>query len=355
MGGAAVYGKASSATVTLAPRARSGPGGRILWRVHLLIELLGYGAILLVELLIRCLPPRGAEMLADGAAALWYRLDGRRRMRAAEGIKVAMRGGLRVEDPTALSRRAFGSLIRVPIEVIRFRRYFRSSRELVARCSFVGDYRQLQDDLAKNTGGLFVSGHLGNWEVAGWAIRFLDVPCSVVARPIENRFIDRRITGTREGTGGVIRKKGAVRSMMTKLKSGGWVGVMADQNASEHGMFVPFFGLPASTFPAPAVLALRAGVPMYSAACLRGTDPMTFTVHLERLPQPPPELDEDQSVRFLVEAYIRSLEGFVRIAPEQYNWIHRRWKSRPPDEEPGPHLPAYARRLHAHWRPPRGG
>ncbi len=319
------------------------------------LELLAYSAVLLVELLVRCLPPRGAEMLADGAGALWYRLDGRRRQRAAEGIRVAMGGGLQVEDPVALARAAFGSLIRVPIEVIRFRRYFRSSRELLRRCSFVGDFRRLHADLAENTGGLFVSGHLGNWEVAGWAIRFLDVPCSVVARPIENRFIDRRATGTREGTGGVIRKKGAVRTMLTKLKSGGWVGVMADQNASEHGMFVPFFGLDASTFPAPAVLALRAGVPMYSAACLRGRDPMTFTIHLERLPRPPEGLDEDQAVRFVVEAYMRSLEGFVRVAPEQYNWIHRRWKSRPPAEVPGPHLPAYARPLHAHWRPPRGG
>lgn len=320
-----------------------------------LLELLGYGAVLLVELLVRCLSPRAADALAEGAGALWYRVDGRRRARAAASIAVADRGGLPVNDPIALSRRAFGSLMRVPIEVMRFRRYFRSSRGLLRRCRFVGDFHLLQEDLAQNTGGLFVSGHLGNWEVAGWAIRFLDVPCSVVARPIENRFVDRRATGSRSGTGGVIPKRGAVRAMLRHLRGGGWVGVMADQNASEHGMFVPFFGLEASTFPAPAVIALRAGVPMYSAACLRGPDPMTFTMHLERLPRPPEDLDEDAAVAFLVRVYMESLERFVRLAPEQYNWVHRRWKSRPPGEAPGRALPFYAKPLHPGWRPPRGG
>lgn len=309
-----------------------------------LLELVQYGGVLLVELLLRCLPPGAALGLADGAGWLWYTLDRRRRGRALASIGVARRGGLDVADEQALALAACRSLIRVPFEMLLFGRYIRNARQMLARCRYRGDWRRLHEDLASGRGGLFVSGHLGNWEAAAWGLRFLQVPCRVVVRPLENRFLDARATGSRGGEGGIIAKRGAVGQMLRTLKAGGWVAVMADQNAGRRGTYVPFFGLEASTYAAPAVLAVRADVPMYAAAILRLPGaPVRFVLHLTRLPRPETTGAADaEAAERLLATFMRRLEAYVHLAPEQYNWVHRRWKTRPPGEASDAVLPDYA-------------
>ena len=312
--------------------------------MRLPLELLQYAAVLLVELLIRCLPPRAVAGLAEGAGWLWFTLDRRRRERALESIRVARRGGLRVADERALALAACRSLLQVPIETFLFRRYIRSARQMLDRCTFHGDWWQLHADLRRDTGGLFVGGHLGSWEAVAWGLQFLQVPCHVVVRPIENRFLNARIAGSRGGEGALIAKRGAVRTMLRTLKQGGWIAILADQNAGRRGTFVPFFGLEASTHAAPAVLAVRADVPLYTGAILRRPGrPVSFALHLKRLERPATHPGgEAEAAERLLSSFLGQLEDHVRRAPEQYNWVHRRWKTRPPDEPEGTPLPAYA-------------
>ena len=313
--------------------------------MKVVLQLLEYAAFLLVELLIRCLPAQAMVQISEGLGALWFRIDRRRRHRAGESVAVAVRGGLTVEDPAHLVRRTFPNLIRVPLEGVHFGRFFRTDLAMLRRCRFFGDWQAFRRDLHAGRGGVFTSGHHGNWEVLGFGLRYLKVPARVVVRPIENPWIDARATGTRSSDPdrAVIAKRGAVREMLRTLKQRRWVGVMADQNAGPRGTWVDFFGLPASSYAAPAVLAVRMHVPMYAAACIRLPGaPMRFEMHLLRLPDPPPELEEKEAALFLLRAFVERLEGWVQRAPEQYNWIHRRWKSRPPGEVPGPEHPAYA-------------
>ena len=311
--------------------------------MRILLELIQYGGVLLVELLVRALPPRAADDLADGAGWLWFTLDRRRRRRALASIGVARRGGLAVPDERALALAACRSLVRVPVEMLLFGRYIRTERQMLERCVYRGDWRRFHQDLAAGRGGLFVSGHLGNWEAAVWGFQFLQVPCRVVVRPLENRFLDARATGTRGGEGGIIPKQGAVREMLRTAQAGGWVAVMADQNAGRRGAFVPFFGLEASTSATPAVVAVRAGVPLYAAAILRLPGrPVRFALHLKRLARPEGAAGDVEAADRLLGAFMRQLETYVRLAPEQYNWVHRRWKTRPPGEPADRVLPGYA-------------
>ena len=131
--------------------------------------------------------------------------------------------------------------------------------------------------------------------------------------------------------------------MLRTLRAGRWVAILADQNAGLRGTFVRFFGLEASTYAAPAALAVRTGLPLYAAACIRiPGPPMHFEMHLIKLPRPSADLKESEAAQAYLESFFACLERWVRRAPDQYNWIHRRWKSRPAGEEAGPHLPAYA-------------
>ncbi|MHC5010238.1 MAG: lysophospholipid acyltransferase family protein [Planctomycetota bacterium] len=309
----------------------------------MVVDLLVYGGVLLAEMVVRSLPLPAAMAVADAAGTLWHALDGRRRRRARENIAVAERGGLPVGDARALVRASLRSLIRVPVELFVFPRYFGRAHEVRRRVRFYGDWPQLRRDILSGRGGLIVGGHVGNWELPAWSLRFLPVRARAVVRPIENPYIDRRASRDRGGALGVIRKRGAVREILRTLRADDWVVLMGDQNAGRSGIFVPFFGLVASTYATPAVLAARAGVPVYMGACLRRRDgPLRFDFHVRRLPDPPAGADPAEAGRRLTAATMQVLETWVRMAPEQYNWVHRRWKSRPVGEAAAPHLPGYA-------------
>ncbi|MFV1960040.1 MAG: lysophospholipid acyltransferase family protein, partial [Planctomycetota bacterium] len=145
---------------------------------------------------------------------------------------------------------------------------------------------------------------------------------------------------------GVIQKRGAVREVLRTLEAKGWVAILADQNAGAGGTFVEFFGLLASTYATPAVLAARTGLPIYAAACIRRCrPPLTYEIHVHRLEPPPRGTGESEAAAHLLREFMASLETWIRRAPEQYNWVHRRWKHRPPGEDLGRDAPRYDHRV----------
>jgi KDO2-lipid IV(A) lauroyltransferase len=214
------------------------------------------------------------------------------------------------------------------------------------RVRLTGDFDRLLADVRAGRGGVLLSAHLGSWEILGARIRRERVPFRAVARRVENARVDARAAAWRGGGGRVIDKHGAVRTALRALRDGEWVGMLSDQNAGRHGVFLPFFGLPASTSPIAALLALRAGVPLYMGVVRRVGPGYAFEAIFHRY-EVDPTADRRLETRRLLEAYVARLETWVRAWPEQYMWLHRRWKSRPRGEKPGPHLPQYHRR-HAH-------
>jgi KDO2-lipid IV(A) lauroyltransferase len=312
--------------------------------VRTVAGLLTAGGLLVADLLLGTVPLPVALAVADRAGDLWFLLDRRRRRRARASLAVAEAAGLDVGDRDALLRRTFRSLMRVPVEVFLFPRHFRRAHWVRRRCRYVGDWARLRDEMTRGTAGVVLGGHLGNWELAAWNLRFLPVPARVVVRPLDNAALERRITRDRGGPDGVIAKRGAVRAMLRALREGEWVAVLADQDAGRGGAFVPFFGLVASTHPAPAAIALRAGAPVYVGACLRSPrGPLHFDLHLRRIPDVRPGMPRDAAAVWILEQTHEVLEAWIRQVPEQYNWIHRRWKTRPPGEARGERLPSYAR------------
>ncbi len=301
-----------------------------------------YGAVRLAELFVRSLPPAGLARLADAAGRLWYALDGRRRERASENLRVAF-GSLPASDRILLAQRAFGQLLRVPLEVLAAPRFVPDLKRLKIRVRALGDYDLFCADVAAGRGGLVVAGHLGSWEIAARSLLLAGVPARAVMRPLDNPLLNRRIVGARGGDRRVIGKQGAARAVLATLREQRWAALLADQNAGRHGVFVPFFGLAASTHALPAVLALRLGLPLYATACLRAErGPWTFDLHFRRLLPPGPPRQTSPSAETLLTRMSEAIEAWVRLDPAQYNWIHRRWKSRPPGEVPGPGIPAYA-------------
>jgi Kdo2-lipid IVA lauroyltransferase/acyltransferase len=312
-----------------------------------LLHLLELGVVTLVEGVARTLTGPSVGRAARALGRGWYALDRRRRDRALENLRVAF-PALSFEARRRLARASMGHLLQVPLEVMTSARFLPDVASLERRVRVFGDYEAFRADVHRGRGGLVVAAHLGSWEVAARALLLTGVPARAVMRPLENPYLNRRIVSARGGDRRVIGKHGAARQVVSTLEEGRWAALLADQNAGRHGAFVPFFGLPACTHTLPATLALRLGLPLYVSACLRSPrGPWTFDLHFRRLlPGREPgagPVPGDPGALDVLARMNAAIEGWVRLAPEQYNWVHRRWRTRPPGEVPGPHLPDYAR------------
>jgi KDO2-lipid IV(A) lauroyltransferase len=209
---------------------------------------------------------------------------------------------------------------------------------VVARTDVEG-LEELREALTEGRGAVLLTGHLGSWEMGGAAVAARGIPVVGVAKPMANRRFDADLTAARERLGMEIVDTGAApKRALLALSEGRVVGLVADQNAGRHGLFVPFFGSPASTHRGPALFAVRAGAPLFIGSCIRlpGAE-QRYRIRMERVPSPATG-DAERDVLLLTEAHTAVLERAVREAPEQYFWQHKRWKTRP-EPEPAPGAP----------------
>jgi KDO2-lipid IV(A) lauroyltransferase len=183
---------------------------------------------------------------------------------------------------------------------------------------------------AAGRGALLVSGHYGNWEAHGVAHAHLARPMGVIARPLDNPALDRRLGAIRALSGNtVIPKQRALGAVMKALRAGGSVAVLMDQNVqSEDGIFVEFFGRPAATTTMAAALARKTGcalIPSYTVLQPDGRYRLVY----EPAILADPAAERDAELRRLTQAVTTRIESWIRAHPEQWLWLHRRWKTQP--------------------------
>ena len=178
---------------------------------------------------------------------------------------------------------------------------------------------------------LLLTAHLGNWELLTVACRLTSYRLSVVQRPLDAPWLDRLATGLRERSHvELIDKRAALRPVLRALAAGGMVGILLDQNAARReGVFVPFFGYPASTSRSVAVLALRTGTPIVPAF-IRREDGGRHRVTVGPPLPAPVTGDLEDAVAVLTARCTEAIETAIRRNPEQWLWMHDRWRTRPP-------------------------
>lgn len=194
----------------------------------------------------------------------------------------------------------------------------------------VEGWRTVEEALAGGRGLILVTGHLGNWELGGAYLAARGIPLDAIARGQGNPLFDRYLTETRTRIGmRVIHDQEAVRTTPRSLRQNRVVAFLMDQGVlGLASTWVPFFGRLAKTPRGPAVFALRLGVPVVFATALRQPDGR-FRLVFEHLPIQDTG-DRERDVDRIVADYTTMLERWVRVAPGQYFWHHRRWKHQPP-------------------------
>ena len=185
----------------------------------------------------------------------------------------------------------------------------------------------------RGRGAILLSGHYSNFELMGAMVARLN-PVDFLVKPLSNAGVERLIAGRRAEAGvGCISTSDGTRGVYEALAAGRWVAILADQDARQRGLFVPFFGRPASTAAGPARMSLRTGAPIVMGFAVRRPDGR-FDLQVEG-PLGLAEPEAPDAVLRLTAIHAALLEARVRAHPELWFWLHRRWKTCAPAYGPG--------------------
>lgn len=178
---------------------------------------------------------------------------------------------------------------------------------------------------------VLVSGHFGNFELAGFVTGLFGVPSTTIARPLDNGFVHDYVTKFRSlGGQHFLPKEGSAPQIQELLQAGGNLSLLADQYAGPKGCWVDFLGHPASCHKGLALFTLSSGAPMMVCSNIRKQQPLQFELHVLGVADPKKDEDYLNSVQTLTRWYNQCLESAIRVFPEQYWWVHRRWRGEPP-------------------------
>ena len=273
-------------------------------------------------------------MLSIGVARLCFRLLSRLRKTGMRNLEIAY-PEMAESDRLRLIGGTFESLGRVLGEVSQFPKYSREKMKSLVDFE-LDDYSQALYERIKREkrGVLITTGHLGNWEMLVQTFAVWHEPMSYLARPIDNPLIEDLTVAMRTKFGNVpLNKTNSARTAIRLLREGEIVGVLADVNSHpKEGVFVPFFGIPACTSAGPATLAIRTNALLFPIFCVYDRDAGKYKIVHGEAVEPAATGDREADLAATTAAYTAEIEKIIRQYPDQWLWIHKRWKTRPSGE-----------------------
>jgi KDO2-lipid IV(A) lauroyltransferase len=276
--------------------------------------------------LLQALPSGAVDALARGVAALAYGLGIRRRV-TLDNLAQAFPDRSE-EERRAIARAAYANMARVVVDALRT--LGAPPAQLLAEVQ-VDDFGPVERALAAGKGLLVATAHLGSWELFGAAMA-QRVPLHAVVRPLRGG-LNARLVEARERAGlKLIAARGALAGMVAALRGNQVVAMLVDQAiGGKHTLFVPFFGRAAAMTPALSMAALRTGAPTLLVVALRENGALRFRV--EGPFEVPHTGDRQRDLWTHAARVTAALEEVIRQSPEQWLWLHRRWKLAPPPDE----------------------
>ena len=188
--------------------------------------------------------------------------------------------------------------------------------------------------IKEERGLLLITAHYANFEIIGYLLSLFGFNIYSIARPLDNKYLNKYLYGVRRRVGQkIIDKKGAAELMEKLTSTGATLCFIADQDAGRKGIFVDFFGRPASTYKSIGLLAITKNIPIGVGCSRRIDNRFFFEISVNRIIFPEEWADKDDPLKWVTAEYTKAIEQFVREDPTQYWWLHRRWKHRPRGEK----------------------
>jgi KDO2-lipid IV(A) lauroyltransferase len=271
-----------------------------------------------------------SRRLAAGLAWLAYRLDRRHRRVADDNLRWAFPSRFGDPERDRTVRAVYRHFCTMLVEIAHAPRVLRPTTW--RRYLTLAGGRAVVDAMLSGRPLLLVTGHFGNWELGGFALGLFGFKTYAIARKLDNPYLnDFLLHRFRQRTGQtILYKDGDFDRIQAALASGGALATLGDQDAGQRGLFVDFFGRPASTHKAVALLALEYDAPMLVIGAPRVAEPMHYTVEVEDVIRPEEYHGRrPDAVKAITQRFTAALERLARRRPEQYFWLHNRWKHQP--------------------------
>jgi KDO2-lipid IV(A) lauroyltransferase len=289
-----------------------------------------YSLALLIVRLFAAMPRRIAYPTAKTLARLGFHLARRQRRAGLRNLQMAF---------PELSRNALEEILRGSFEnlgrlLVEFTHMQELNKGNICRFVVHDGLENYLEGLRRGRGVIFMTAHFGAWELSSFAHAVYGYPLRFVVRPIDNPRVEKLISTCRTRSGNIpIERRSAARDILKALRQNEAVGILFDQNTTRsEGIFAEFFGIPAATTPALALFALRTGAAVVPGFLIWDT---SLGKHRLRLDPPVQLIDTgnlDHDVLENTKIFNKILEGYIRAYPDQWLWIHRRWKTRPQGE-----------------------
>lgn len=300
---------------------------RLRWRLE---RILGLFAYWLAQRISRKAALRFADFLGDFSFLLLRRY----RLVCLDGLNIAFGDSLSDREKVTIARMSQRNLMRTVMDFLRFGLY--SQEEFLSLAKEVEGLEHLKEAMERSSGGVIgLTGHIGSWEYCGGWLTASGWLLSAVGKEQRDPGITRLIIEqrARRGIKHIPRtKSGQIEIIRTIKTKGAVLGLLSDQNGGRDGVFVDFFGVPASSVKGPAALALKYKVPVVPIFAVWTGDYYRIEI------SPEIELivtgDEEKDILINTQRFQKVIEDMVRKYPSQWLWAHRRWKTRPPGEPP---------------------
>jgi len=298
--------------------------------VRKISDYLEYLLVRILFCVVQSLSLEAGKSFAQGLAFVLTRILPIRRRLLHENLQLAF-PELDDKQRRILIRTMWEHLLMMGVEVALARRKIRDYNWMDH--IHLIDAEPLLSLLNQDRPVILVTGHFGNFEIGGFSLGVLSYPSHAIARPLDNPYLNRFVKDFRESTGQfLIPKKGATPEVVRVLEQNGLLAFLVDQWAGRKGCRVNFFDKPASTFKAIAVLSLQFKAPIVVCHPLRQQNEagqfqlLHFDMHITEVLDPlvlPPDI---QNVKEITQWFTHVLESGIRQCPDQYWWLHRRWR-----------------------------
>jgi KDO2-lipid IV(A) lauroyltransferase len=292
---------------------------KVKWFIYYMVAVAARRVVLL-------LPRKTALNLGVLLADLLFLLLHRDKARALENLSIAFGEEKRPGDILRLCHYCFESLGKGLMEVLQFPRL--TSQNLDRLVAFEGK-QNIDSALKMGRGVIILTAHFGNWELLGASLALSGYGVSFIVRPVRSSQLDALVNRNRESMGiGCIPRGRSVRDALRCLKRNELLGILADIDTRVDGVFVDFFGRPAFTPRGPMSIALKTGAALVPAFIIRQSDD-THRVVIEKALKLRITGVLEEDIRVNTARFTKIIESYIRQYPEQWIWIHQRWKTRP--------------------------
>ena len=295
-------------------------------------QKLEYAPVWLMVKALGALPRPLARAAGISLAWLVYLLHVRLRHVGMRNLAMAFPEKTHHERARIL-RGEFTSLGRQLAEVCLFPKYTPAN---VDRVVIYDGFENFERAFARGKGVLFLTGHLGGWEVSSFAHSLHGHPLHIVMRPLDNVYLDRLMRDYRTMHGNsTVDKDDFVRGLLSAMKKGETVGILMDTNMTPpQGVFVDFFGIPACTASGMARIALRTDAAVVPGFTIWDPALRKYRLRFDPALQLIRTGDDDADAIANTQLFTKVIEDYVRRYPDQWLWVHRRWKTRPQGQPP---------------------